>query len=106
MQNTFALLLTLVLFFSLDYSHAQETHQMEYRKAQHEHSSVPVSGSPEDKAYSEFMHRLNGIFVLLLGVLALLEHRMPNVGFLRWGWPVLFFLSGIYLVIQSDPDVW
>jgi putative copper resistance protein D len=106
MQNTFALLLTLVLFSSLDYSLAQETHQMEYGEVRHEHSSPPISGFPEDKAYSEFMHRLNGIFVLLLGILALLEHRLPNVGFLRWGWPLLFLLSGVYLVVQSDQDVW
>ena len=87
-------------------SHPQETEHMEHREAPHAHSPVPIPGSPEDIAYSESMHRLNGIFVLLLGGLALLEQRLSKPCWLRWGWPFLFFASGIYLVINSDPEGW
>jgi putative copper resistance protein D len=58
-------------------------------------------------AYSEFMHRLNGLFVLLLGIVALLERRSARwSAALRWGWPILFFISGVYLMIRSDQDGW
>jgi putative copper resistance protein D len=78
---------------------AQEGHSMQ--------AGSPVPGSPEDIAYSEFMHRLNGAFVILLGVLAILERRWVKAsGFLHWGWPALFLLSGVYLMIQSDQDGW
>jgi len=101
-----ALLLTLVLFLFLVPSLSQMVHEMEHGEAPHSQSSAPIPGSPEDIAYSEFMHQLNGIFVLLLGILAILEQRLSNAGLLRWGWPLLFLLSGIYLIVQSDQDGW
>src|ERR1700681_3676276 len=95
-------LLTLIFFLLPAHSHSQEIRQMEHGEAPHAHSSAPIPGSPEERAESEFMHQLNGVFVLLLGILAILEHRLANAGLLRWGWPLLFLVSGIYLVIQSD----
>lgn len=106
MPKLYALLLILILFLFPSHSHSQETHQIERGETPHAHSSAPIPGSPEDKAYSEFMHQLNGVFVLLLGILAILEQRLTNSGLLRWGWPLLFLLSGIYLVLQSDQDGW
>jgi putative copper resistance protein D len=106
MQNTSALLLIVVFFLFPASLHPQETDHMEHGQAPHAHSSAPIAGSPEDIAYSESMHRLNGFFVLLLGCLALLEQRLSNPGWLRWGWPLLFLVSGIYLAINSDPDGW
>lgn len=106
MQNALALLLTLMFFFFPGYSHSQEAHRMEHGEARDAHSSVTAHHLPEDKAYSEFMHQLNGIFVLLLGILALVERKLPNGGLLRWGWPVLFLLSGVFLVVQSDRSSW
>src|SRR6266446_8263834 len=69
--RSLALLLTLMLFLLPVHSHSQETLQMEHGEAPHAHSSAPIPGSPEERAESEFMHQLNGVFVLLLGVLAI-----------------------------------
>jgi putative copper resistance protein D len=99
-------LLTLIFFLLPAHSHSQEIRQMEHGEASHAHSSAPIPGSPEERAESEFMHQLNGVFVLLLGILAILEHRLANAGLFRWGWPLLFLVSGIYLVIQSDQAGW
>lgn len=106
MQNAFTLLLTLAFFLFHVSSYSQETDQMIRGEVPHAHFSAPIVGSPEDIAYSESMHRLNGIFVLLLGCLALLEQRLSKPGWLRWGWPLLFLVSGIYLMINSDRDGW
>src|SRR5258705_7956422 len=105
MPNTITLLLMLMLFLFPAHSHSQETHQMENGESLRVHSSALIPGSPEDRDYSEFMHQLNGVFVLLLGVLAVLERRLANIGLLRLGWPLFFFLSGIYLTVQSDHDI-
>jgi hypothetical protein len=83
-----------------------ETDHMGSGEARHAHSPAPMTGSAEEIAYSEFMHKLYGIFVLLLGYLVLLEQRLSKPGWLRWGWPSLFLLSGIYLGINSDQDAW
>jgi putative copper resistance protein D len=98
----FALALSLILLVLPLSTHAGGDHGSRSTRA-----GGPVPGSAEDIAYSEFMHRLNGVFVLLLGVVALLEGRsIKGGGFLRWGWPILFFLSGGYLLVQSDQDGW
>jgi putative copper resistance protein D len=78
---------------------AQGSHAMQ--------AETPDHASQEDAAYSEYMHRLNGVIVFLLGVLAMLERRWIKASaFLRWGWPVLFLLSGVYLMVHSDQDAW
>ena len=106
MQNAAALLLTLILFFLPGHSYAEEFHPMKRGEAMDANFPLTIHTLPEDKAYSEFMHQLNGIFVLLLGLLAFLEHRLPDRGLLRWGWPLLFLVSGIFLVVQSDRGSW
>jgi putative copper resistance protein D len=106
MKNVVALLLTLTFFSHPGLSYAQETHSMKHEKSVGV-PSYPAPVSPEDKSYSEFMHQLNGVFVLFLGILAILERKLPNRGgLLRWGWPVLFLVSGIYLMIKSDQESW
>jgi putative copper resistance protein D len=105
MKNALTLLLTLLIVSFSGPSHGQETHRTGHGDTIDAHSSA-VPAPSEDKAYSEFMHRLNGVFVLLLAVLAILEHRLPAARSLRWGWPLLFLSSGIYLAIYSDRDSW
>ncbi|MGE0679970.1 MAG: hypothetical protein AB7P69_03530 [Candidatus Binatia bacterium] len=74
----------------------------------HRHHHRPAILPPEeDKAYSEFNHRIAGVFVLLAGGLALLA----TVGgsrytWARHGWPGLFFLLGIFLFVRHDPESW
>ncbi len=69
---------------------------------------VPGSGelpdrNAEDVAWSEYNHHWAGMFVLLVGVLALL-HR-AGVGWARH-WPLAFLGLAVFLFLRSDPEVW
>jgi hypothetical protein len=60
-----------------------------------------------DKKFSEFNHRFAGIFVLLVGFLALIEPRLAQrTPWVRYLWSLLFFAPGVYLMIWSDPESW
>jgi putative copper resistance protein D len=56
-----------------------------------------------DIAWSEFNHHWSGVFVLLIGLLALL-----NQAGARWArhWPLLFFGLAGFLFWRSDPGAW
>jgi putative copper resistance protein D len=69
---------------------------------------VPGAGylpprNAEDIAWSEYNHHWSGLFVLLIGLVALL-----NQAGLRWArhWPLLFLGLGAFLFLRSDPEVW
>jgi putative copper resistance protein D len=57
----------------------------------------------DDIAWSEYNHHWAGIFVFVIGVLALL-----NQAGLRWArqWPLVFLGLGAFLLVRSDPEVW
>lgn len=70
--------------------------------------TVPGSGvipprNAEDIAWSEYNHHWAGIFVLMIGLLALLSRA--GVGWARH-WPLLFLLLAGFLLLRSDPEVW
>ncbi len=67
---------------------------------------VVISAPEQDKAFSEFNHHLAGLFLVLIGLLAVLAQTSPKLSFLGFFWPLLFILSGSYLAVMSDPDVW
>ncbi len=56
-----------------------------------------------DIAWSEYNHNWSGLFVLAIGVLALL-----NQAGARWArhWPLVFLGLAVFLLIRSDPEVW
>jgi copper resistance protein D len=60
-----------------------------------------------DKRGSEFNHHLAGLFLVLAGVVLLLEDslakRWPIV---RYAWPMTFLAAGLFLFVFSDPEVW
>jgi copper resistance protein D len=60
-----------------------------------------------DKRESEFNHHLAGFFVVLAGVLILAEvtfrDRLPIA---RYAWPVCFLLSGLFVLVFSDTELW
>ena len=60
-----------------------------------------------DKKESEFNHHLAGFFVILAGIFILaqgaLTQRWP---FLRFAWPACFLLSGLFLLVFSDTELW
>ena len=70
--------------------------------------------SPQDpaqlaavKRFSEFNHHFAGLFVLLVGLLAMLEpYLATRFRFMRYFWCALFWIPGVYLLILSDPESW
>jgi copper resistance protein D len=58
----------------------------------------------EDIAWSEYNHHWAGLFVLAIGLLALLERS----GRAPWArhWPLLFLGLAVFLFLRSDPEVW
>ncbi len=69
---------------------------------------VPGSGdlparNAADIAWSEYNHHWAGLFVVLIGVLALLD-RIGQ----RWArhWPLVFLGLAVFLLLRSDPEVW
>ena len=77
-------------------------------------SSPPLSELPiddrnaprtdADRAWSEYNHHWSGLFVLAMGVLALLHHT----GHARWArhWPLIFLGLAVFLFLRSDPGSW
>ena len=56
-----------------------------------------------DIAWSEYNHHWAGLFVLAIGVLALVSQAG-----VRWArhWPLVFFGLSAFLFLRSDPEVW
>ena len=57
-----------------------------------------------DRAWSEYNHHWSGLFVLAMGVLALL-HRTGRAGWARH-WPLIFLGLAVFLFLRSDPGSW
>jgi putative copper resistance protein D len=57
----------------------------------------------DDIAWSEYNHHWSGVFVLAIGLLALV-----NQAGARWArhWPLLFLGLAGFLFLRSDPEVW
>jgi putative copper resistance protein D len=69
---------------------------------------VPGAGelpprNADDVAWSEYNHHWSGLFVVAIGLLALL-----NRAGVSWAkhWPLLFIGVGVFLFFRSDPEVW
>lgn len=60
-----------------------------------------------DKKESEFNHHLAGLLIILAGVFILAEGTLPHRwSFLRLAWPSCFLLSGLFLLVFSDTELW
>jgi hypothetical protein len=60
-----------------------------------------------DKKESEFNHHLAGFFVILAGLFILAEGPLrQRWSFLRFAWPACFLLSGLFLLVFSDTELW
>jgi len=60
-----------------------------------------------DKKESEFNHHLAGLFVILAGVFILVQGTLlQRWSYLRFAWPSCFLLSGLFLLIFSDTELW
>ncbi|MDB5397700.1 MAG: copper resistance protein [Rhodospirillales bacterium] len=78
---------------------------------QHPRAYVPGTGVlvqrvPADIAWSEYNHHWAGVFVLVIGILAILEHSGWRGT--RWTrhWPLVFLGLAAFLFIRSDPEDW
>jgi putative copper resistance protein D len=59
------------------------------------------------KRESEFNHHLAGVFVVLAGLFILAEGSLRDRWpFLRYAWPGCFLLSGLFVLIFSDTELW
>lgn len=77
---------------------------------------MPMGGSTDsqqqakllmDKRESEFNHHLAGFFVLLAGLIILANGSLQNrLRFASFVWPVCFLLSGLFLLVWSDTELW
>jgi copper resistance protein D len=77
-------------------------------KAKPQVAFVPGSGelpprNAADIAWSEYNHHWSGLFVVAIGLLALL-----NAAGVRWAkhWPLMFLGLAAFLFLRSDPEVW
>ncbi len=77
----------------------------------HDHAApafVPGAGAlpirnAADIAWSEFNHHWAGIFVVLIGLLALLNQAGLRIA---RHWPLVFLGLAVFLFLRSDPEVW
>jgi putative copper resistance protein D len=76
---------------------------------QHPRAFVPGEGLPAprlpaDIAWSEYNHHWAGIFVIVIGLLAMLE----KTGRAPWArhWPLAFLVLAAFLFVRSDPETW
>jgi putative copper resistance protein D len=58
----------------------------------------------EDRAWSEFNHHYSGLFVLAMGLLALL-HRTGRAPWARH-WPLIFLGLAAFMAVRNDPGSW
>ena len=60
-----------------------------------------------DKKESEFNHHLAGFFVILAGLFVLVQGTLAQRWlFVRYAWPACFLLSGLFLLVFSDTELW
>jgi copper resistance protein D len=65
---------------------------------------VVLPRNAEDIAWSEYNHHWAGIFVALIGLLALIEHFWWG----RWArhWPLIFLVMAAFLFVRADEQAW
>ncbi|HEY0183007.1 MAG TPA: CopD family protein [Rhodopila sp.] len=78
------------------------------KKAAPQVAFIPGGGelpprNADDIAWSEYNHHWAGLFVVAVGLLALLNHAG-----LRWArhWPLIFLGLAVFLFFRSDPETW
>jgi hypothetical protein len=65
--------------------------------------SAPVD---PNKAPSEFNHHMAGWALIGVGLLVLAGFLSPQLRPLRYIWPALFLLAGLFLALWSDAEIW
>ena len=70
--------------------------------------SGPLASASVDpnKAPSEFNHHVAGWALMGVGFLVFASFLSPNLRGLRYIWPSLFMLAGLFLALWSDSEIW
>jgi copper resistance protein D len=55
---------------------------------------------------SERNHHLSGFFLILAGLFILAQDAWKRFPAMRYAWPMCFLLSGLFLVVYSDTELW
>ena len=70
-------------------------------------SPARIAKLKADKRFSEFNHRFAGLFVLLAGLVTMLQSELAKrIPLIRYLWFLFFLIPGIYLFILSDDESW
>jgi hypothetical protein len=69
-------------------------------------SAVSAVSVDPNKAPSEFNHHIAGWALIGVGCLVLLSFMSTNLRSLRYFWPALFVLMGLFLALWSDAEIW
>jgi hypothetical protein len=67
---------------------------------------ISVASVDPNKAPSEFNHHVAGWALMGVGFLVLFSFLYPNPRALRYFWPALFLLMGLFLALWSDAEIW
>ncbi|MGE5389198.1 MAG: copper resistance D family protein [Hyphomicrobiales bacterium] len=62
--------------------------------------------TPADIAWSEYNHHWAGLFVVAMGVMALLERLVPRLAPIMSHWPLVFLGLAGFLFLRADEMVW
>lgn len=97
---------------------ARSDNAADHSAHQHDGMSMPMDMSMDtlldpadqakllaDKRESEFNHHLAGFFVLIGGLIILAERETSRT-WLRFAWPTIFGLAGVFLLVWSDTELW
>lgn len=105
----FSILIVLALaqLVLAQHQHQMESHNMVMGAVSPDVQAAQAKHDQESRDFSEFNHRMAGLFLLLIGVVVLahkpIERRWPAG---RYAWPVFLLLPGLYLLFLSDPESW
>ena len=92
---------------AFSWQHDADEHGASPTVAARQRSATDLANEEADKRFSEFNHRFAGIFVFLVGVVALLQPTLARrFALIRYLWVYLFLIPGIYLLFFSDPESW
>ena len=86
----------------MEHSHAEMSMPMD-------HSADPEAQAKllADKRESEFNHHLAGLLVIVAGLFLLADGSVRERRFGgRFLWPLCFLISGLFLLIFSDTELW
>jgi len=107
-----------LLFVSSAQQAWTQDHSMHHDQSGHEGMSMAMNEPAQmdaaqqrklqaDKKESEFNHHLAGFFVILAGLFVFAKDTLfPRRSILRYAWPVCFLLSGLFLLVFSDTELW